>query len=602
MLEQIISLTQNLTKEDVDNFKGEIDKFLLNMWPRNDGTFVTPHGQQVPQQIAKQPGAIPSSSDVARVKNSDNSNVNPSNGAFDPDDEIDYSDSEFDEDCSEFDEDDSELENEAILASHLMQMQNQPNVYAPNAFNMASSAAQEASHYSALNALSQLSTSAAPTFGMQGQNVDPANHSAVIAALSQLSASGAPAFQMQSQQKVKDPNQNAVNAMGQMGVSMAHWQHAQAQAQAQQAMHAAYMQQNQAYASNGHKSGEQNSNINKDDARSDVKKEVVKTIPNNFRNSTPNRMSQSRGGGTIRPRVPPYRCRNETGVDLFQLRRREFEETFTTEDDSASSSPIKDLTAKLKHLKILKLFRRNKTSRENLVTISSINPDLPSLRDSGNCIETNQDEGKSQLQKISEVLLKPSEKGSIWTNTEHDTDNNQNNMIVNRSSSYEKSIQAFLFRSNFPEHFLAIRLLQLSIEDVQQLIKQIDLLENVQDKLTETVRTESLSGPALMSCDLNELKKSLDLNLGHWTIFEQLITGLRNIQYDEFLKLNIEKQIKTSQEFHDNALDDPNSRCSSLSSESQTQPIADARKKDNGEDIKASLGVGAQNGSQTVLH
>ncbi|XP_037052222.1 uncharacterized protein LOC119085826 isoform X2 [Bradysia coprophila] len=570
------------------------------MWPRNDGTFVTPHGQQVPQQIAKQPGAIPSSSDVARVKNGDNSNVNPSNGAFDPDDEIDYSDSEFDEDCSEFDEDDSELENEAILASHLMQMQHQANMYAPNALANVSSAAHDASHYSALNALSQLSTSVAPNYGMQGQNVDPANHSAVIAALSQLS--GAPAY-MQNQQKVKDPNQNAANAMGQMGVSMAHWQQAQAQAQAQQAMHAAYMQQSQAYAANGHKSGDQNCNNNKDDSRSDIKKEVVKAIPNNVRNSTstPNRMSSSKGGGTIRPRVPPYRCRNETGVDLFQLRRREFEETFTTEDDSASSSPIKDLTAKLKHLKILKLFRRNKTSRENLVTISSINPDLPSLRDAGNCIETNQDEGKSQLQKISEVLLKPSEKGSIWTNTEHDTDN-QNNMIVNRSSSYEKSIQAFLFRSNFPEHFLAIRLLQLSIEDVQQLIRQIDLLENVQDKLTETVRTESLSGPALMSCDLNELKKSLDLNLGHWTIFEQLITGLRNIQYDEFLKLNIEKQIKISQEFHDNALDGPNSRCSSLSSESQTQPIADARKKDINEDVKASLGVKSQNGSQTVLH
>lgn len=68
---------------------------------------------------------------------------------------------------------------------------------------------------------------------------------------------------------------------------------------------------------------------------------------------------------------------------MFQLRRREFEETFTTEDDSASSSPIKDITAKLKHLKILKLFRRNKNSRDNLVTISSINPDMSNLRDSG---------------------------------------------------------------------------------------------------------------------------------------------------------------------------------------------------------------------------
>lgn len=38
------------------------------MWPRNDGTFVNPHGQQVPHELIKQLGAIPSSSDVARVK------------------------------------------------------------------------------------------------------------------------------------------------------------------------------------------------------------------------------------------------------------------------------------------------------------------------------------------------------------------------------------------------------------------------------------------------------------------------------------------------------------------------------------------------------
>lgn len=54
---------------------------------------------------------------------------------------------------------------------------------------------------------------------------------------------------------------------------------------------------------------------------------------------------------------------------------------------------------------------------------------------------------------------------------------------------------------------MSVRLLELGIEDIQQLIRQVDLLENVQDKLTEAIRTESLSGPALMSCDLSELKK-----------------------------------------------------------------------------------------------
>lgn len=39
------------------------------MWPRNDGTFVTPQGQPVPQQLIKQLNSMPSSSDAARVKN-----------------------------------------------------------------------------------------------------------------------------------------------------------------------------------------------------------------------------------------------------------------------------------------------------------------------------------------------------------------------------------------------------------------------------------------------------------------------------------------------------------------------------------------------------
>lgn len=92
----------------------------------------------------------------------------------------------------------------------------------------------------------------------------------------------------------------------------------------------------------------------------------------------------------------------------------------------------------------------------------------------------------------------------------------------------------------------------------------MDLFENVREKLTEAIATESLSGPALMSCDLFELRKvtkpsiwfevfslilsrfsqSLDLNLGTWTIFEQLIIGLRHIQNNELLKLGIQKQVK----------------------------------------------------------
>lgn len=181
-----------------------------------------------------------------------------------------------------------------------------------------SSSAQESNNYSALNALSQLSTAVHPTYSMQGQNVDAANHSAVIAALrtQQLTTSATPTTNMQSQQKVQVPNHSAANAnaMTQYSAQMAQWQYAQA-------MHAQYMQ-SQANALNGHKSNDKNGN-KIEEKIADTKKEVVKPPINNYRNSTPNRMPL-RGGGTIRPRVPPYRCRNETGNFFAQsLRSRQ---------------------------------------------------------------------------------------------------------------------------------------------------------------------------------------------------------------------------------------------------------------------------------------
>lgn len=58
------------------------------------------------------------------------------------------------------------------------------------------------------------------------------------------------------------------------------------------------------------------------------------------------------------------------------------------------------------------------------------------------------DGGKSQLQKISEVLLKPPDI-STWTNN-HQHLNDRSNFTGKLSSSFEKSIESFLFRSNFP--------------------------------------------------------------------------------------------------------------------------------------------------------
>lgn len=111
---------------------------------------------------------------------------------------------------------------------------------------------------------------------------------------------------------------------------------------------------------------------------------------------------------------------------------------------------------------------------------------------------------------------------SVYTNSENQND------LRSMSSFNEKSIQSQVFRSNFPvtffelrwesffflisdasfqDHFLNVRLLKLSIEEVQQIIRQVTLLDNVQEKLTATVANELLSGPVLMSCDLIELKQ-----------------------------------------------------------------------------------------------
>lgn len=99
----------------------------------------------------------------------------------------------------------------------------------------------------------------------------------------------------------------------------------------------------------------------------------------------------------------------------------------------------------------------------------------------------------------------------------------------------------------------------MNVEEVQNIIRQVEHLKSIEDSLNTLIFEESLSGPALMCCNLTELKKViletyhlieylkfnyfqiLDLNLGNWTIFEQLITGLRHIQIDELRKLALRK-------------------------------------------------------------
>lgn len=62
------------------------------------------------------------------------------------------------------------------------------------------------------------------------------------------------------------------------------------------------------------------------------------------------------------------------------------------------------------------------------------------------------------------------------------------------------------------------------------LLKEIEELEPAFERLSQALQDNAISGRVLMHCDINELKKLLNLSFGHWEIFRLLINCLRDIE------------------------------------------------------------------------
>lgn len=174
----------------------------------------------------------------------------------------------------------------------------------------------------------------------------------------------------------------------------------------------------------------------------------------------------------------------------------------------------------------------------------------------------------------------PSCNASIWAHTEDETN-------LRPTFAHEKSIQEFLyFRSNFPVWFLAaISLRNFLIFKWLLVVGSLRGYTPAKTKHRRSATNYTASWPfrkysretsrstasrvAQWACfdvmwfDRTEEGKkqkekellwerfyisynsfqSLNLNLGHWTIFEQLITGLRHIQNAELLKSTTQNQV-----------------------------------------------------------
>ncbi|XP_073848300.1 ankyrin repeat-rich membrane spanning isoform X7 [Musca autumnalis] len=83
---------------------------------------------------------------------------------------------------------------------------------------------------------------------------------------------------------------------------------------------------------------------------------------------------------------------------------------------------------------------------------------------------------------------------------------------------------------SFGDDILQTKLSDLTVEGVISLIERVEDLKPALPKLAPILRDNAISGRVLKYCELNDLKKELNLSFGHWELFRLLITTMRDCE------------------------------------------------------------------------
>uniref|UniRef100_A0A1B6DF02 Uncharacterized protein n=2 Tax=Clastoptera arizonana TaxID=38151 RepID=A0A1B6DF02_9HEMI len=93
-----------------------------------------------------------------------------------------------------------------------------------------------------------------------------------------------------------------------------------------------------------------------------------------------------------------------------------------------------------------------------------------------------------------------------------------------------------------PVDLLETRLSNLSVDGVCQLLGKIDEMQGAEvSKYVQVMQSNNINGRVLLHCDLDELKKVVQMNFGDWELFRMVIVSLR-----EHEVMSITQQEETS--------------------------------------------------------
>ncbi|KAF5290012.1 hypothetical protein FQR65_LT11678 [Abscondita terminalis] len=99
--------------------------------------------------------------------------------------------------------------------------------------------------------------------------------------------------------------------------------------------------------------------------------------------------------------------------------------------------------------------------------------------------------------------------------------------------------------TELPPEVLENKLSQLTVDGISKLLNKIEDLDATSlTKYKEVIKDNNINGKVLLHCDLNELKKLLQMSFGDWEMFRVLIVSLREYEMTHVTKQDETKSLR----------------------------------------------------------
>ena len=119
--------------------------------------------------------------------------------------------------------------------------------------------------------------------------------------------------------------------------------------------------------------------------------------------------------------------------------------------------------------------------------------------------------------------------------------------LINWQQPWENTFHHLAPVTELSPDVLENKLSQLNVDGICKLLSKIDDLDvNAITKYKQVIKDNNINGRVLLHCDLNELKKLLNMNFGDWEMFRVLIVSLREHEMTSIVKQDESKNVRAS--------------------------------------------------------